>query len=116
MAEHAVPLDSRPYDRGMSAPQPVKRVKITVRLSPERMKRARKAVKKGRAPSINAWIEEAVRRYDSSFGWCETREEWEEAFEEYVRECDPPLTEEELAWARRVWFEEVNTLLSTQAP
>ncbi|HXM57613.1 MAG TPA: hypothetical protein VOB72_19605 [Candidatus Dormibacteraeota bacterium] len=100
----------------MSAPRPVKRVKITVRLSPERMKRARKAVKKGYAPSINAWIEEAVRRQDSRYGWCETREEWEEAFEEYVRECDPPLTAEELSEVRRRWFAEVDTLLSTPAP
>ena len=92
----------------MSAPQG-KRVKITVRLSPERMKRARKAVRFGRAPSISAWVEQALLQYDSSFGWCETREDWEEAFAEYVRECDPPLTQEELAWARRVWFEELDT-------
>jgi hypothetical protein len=108
MAEHAVPLDQEPYDRGMSAPQ-AKRVKITVRLDPERMRRARKAVKKGYAPSINAWIEDAVRRQDSSYGWCETREEFEEAFAEYVRECDPPLTEEELTRARRIWFERFDT-------
>jgi Arc/MetJ-type ribon-helix-helix transcriptional regulator len=108
MAEHAVPLDDRPYDRAMSAPR-TRRVRITVRLDPERMKRARKAVKKGYAPSINAWIEEAVRRMDNSYGWCETREEWEEAFAEYVREFDPPLTQEELARARRIWFEEFET-------
>ena len=73
------------------------------------MKRARKAVKNGYAPSINAWIEEAVLRHDSSFGWCSTREEWEEAFAEYIREFDPPLTEDELAEARRAWFEKFET-------
>src|ERR1051326_2180375 len=99
MAEHAVPLDPSLYDRTMSAPQPT-RVKVTIRLDPERMRRARKAVKQGYAPSISAWIEEAVRRYDSSFGWCETKEE---AFAEWVRE-EGPFTEEELAWARREVF------------
>jgi len=96
MAEHAVTAGHEPYDRAMSAPR-AERVRVTVRLDPERMRRARKAVKKGYAPSINAWIEEAVRRYDSSFGWCET---WEEAFAEWVREYGP-FTEEELACARR---------------
>jgi len=108
MAEHAVTHGEEPYDRPMSA-QRTERVKITIRLAPERMKRARKAVRNGYAPSINAWIEEAVLRHDSSFGWCETREEWEEAFAEYLRECDPPLNEEELAWARHVWFERFET-------
>ncbi len=83
----------------MSAPR-VKRVKVTVRLDPERMRRARKAVKKGYAASINAWIEDAVRRMDSNYGWCETPEE---AFAEWVREYGP-FTEEELACARREVF------------
>jgi hypothetical protein len=96
MAEHAVPPDSRPYDRGVSAPS-VRRKKITVRISSERMRRARRAVEIGYAPSISAWVEQALLRHDSSFGWCRTAEE---AFEEWVREQDPPLTEEELACAR----------------
>jgi len=74
-----------------------RRVKITVWVSPERLDRARKAVKRGRAPSISAWVEEALRRQDSRFGWCTT---WEEAFDDWVRDYGP-FTEEELAWARR---------------
>jgi Arc/MetJ-type ribon-helix-helix transcriptional regulator len=105
MAEHAVQLDQEPYSGRMDAPTQAKRVKITVRLSPERMRRARKAVRMGRASSINSWIEEAVRRHDSHYGWIETREELEEAFAEYVREY-APWTPEELEWARRVWFED----------
>jgi Arc/MetJ-type ribon-helix-helix transcriptional regulator len=96
MAEHAVPVERWPYDRGMDAPTG-KRVKITVRLSPVRLERARRAVKRGRAPSISAWVEEAVRRHDSRFGWAETEEE---AFAEWVREYGP-FTEEELACLRR---------------
>lgn len=106
MVEHAVPLEPEPYDRGMDAPtENSRRVKITVRLSPERMRRARLAVERGKAPSISAWVEEAVRKHDSNHGWCRTREELEEAFAEYVRES-APWTPEELEWARRVWFED----------
>ena len=71
-----------------------------MRLSPERMERARKAVKNGYAPSINAWIEEAVRSYDSQWGWDEN---WREYFDELDREFGPP-SEEAKAWARRVVF------------
>ncbi|HEY4025515.1 MAG TPA: hypothetical protein VGO86_03710 [Candidatus Dormibacteraeota bacterium] len=85
----------------MKASRP-RRVKITVRLSPERLERARKAVRWGYARSISAWVEEdAVRRHDSNYGWAESQEE---AFAEWVREYGP-FTEEELAWARREAFD-----------
>ncbi len=99
MEEQAVQSEQEPYDAGMDTPMS-KRVRITVRLSPERLERARKAVKRGRAPSISAWIEEAVRKYDSRFGWDEN---WREYFDELDREFGPP-TEEERAWARRVVY------------
>jgi hypothetical protein len=95
--EHTVQPEPEPYDAGMDTPMS-KRVKVTVRLSPERIERARRAVKLGYAPSLNAWIEEAVRSHDSNFGWDEN---WREFFEELEREDGPP-TEEERAWARRV--------------
>ena len=100
MAEHSVQSERAPYAEGMDATRP-RRVRITVRLSPERLERARKAVSWGYAPSISAWIEDAVRRHDSSYGWCESQEE---AFAEWVRE-NGPFTEEELAWARREAFD-----------
>src|SRR5256885_15114559 len=115
MAEHAVPVGARAYDQAMSAPR-TRRVKITVRLSPERMRRARKAVKKGYAPSISAWVEEAVRRMDSSYGWCETTGEWEEAVAEYVRECDPPLTGRGLASAPSVGIGRVDSIRLSPGP
>jgi hypothetical protein len=95
MAERAVPVETESYAGGMDATRS-RRTKITVRLSPERMERARKAVARGYAPSINAWVEEAVRKHDSSFGWCDS---WQEAFDDWVREVGP-LTDEELACAR----------------
>jgi hypothetical protein len=95
MAERAVPVEPESYAGGVDATT-AKRVKITVRLSPERMKRARKAVARGYAPSISAWVEEAVLKHDSSFGWCETLQE---AFDDWLREVGP-LSEEELACAK----------------
>jgi hypothetical protein len=74
-----------------------KRVKITVWVSPERLDRARKAVQFGYTSSISDWVDEALRRHDSRFGWCHG---WEEAFEDWLREVGP-LPEEELAWARK---------------
>jgi hypothetical protein len=99
MTEHAVPLDDKPYDQAMQATRP-KRIRLTIRLDPERVERARKAVKKGRAPSINAWIEEAVRKYDSRFGWDEN---WREYFDELDRLYGPP-SEEARARARRIVY------------
>jgi Arc/MetJ-type ribon-helix-helix transcriptional regulator len=99
MAEHAVQRDSEPYAGGMDAPR-AKRVRVTVRLSPERLERARKAVKRGRAASISAWVEEALRKHDSNFGWDEN---WREYFDELEREFGPP-SEETRAWARRVVY------------
>jgi Arc/MetJ-type ribon-helix-helix transcriptional regulator len=99
MAEQSVQVERAPYAGSVDATRP-RRVKITVRLSPERLERARKAVRKGYAPSISAWVEEAVRRHDSSYGWAES---WEEAFAEWVREYGP-FTDEELACARREVF------------
>jgi hypothetical protein len=95
MAERAVPVEPESYAGGVDATRS-RRTKITVRLSPERMERARKAVAWGYAPSISAWVEEAVRKHDSSFGWCETLEE---SFDAWLREVGP-LSEEELACAR----------------
>ena len=95
MAERAVPVETEPYAGGMDATGS-RRVKITVRLSPERMRRARKAVARGYAPSISAWVEEAVRKHDSNFGWCDSLQE---AFDDWLREVGP-LPEEELACAR----------------
>jgi hypothetical protein len=99
MAEHAIPPEGERYDPAVDKPMS-RRTRLTVRLSPERMERARKAVKFGYTPSINAWIEEAVRRHDHRFGWDEN---WRECFEELERE-DGPATEEERAWATRVVF------------
>ena len=96
MAEQAVPIEQEPYAGGMDTRAP-KRVRVTVRLSPERLERARKAVQWGYASSLSAWIEEAVRKHDSNYGWCETEEE---AFAEAIRECGP-FTEDEVACLRR---------------
>jgi hypothetical protein len=73
-----------------------RRVKITVWVDPMRLDRARKAVQRGKTSSISDWVNEALRRHDSRFGWCQG---WEEAFEDWLREVGP-LPEEELAWAR----------------
>lgn len=95
MAEQSVPIEAESYAGGMDATRS-RRTKITVRLSAERMRRARKAVARGYAPSINAWIEEAVEKHDSSYGWCDSLQE---AFDDWLREVGP-LSEEELACAR----------------
>jgi Arc/MetJ-type ribon-helix-helix transcriptional regulator len=95
MAERAVPVEREPYAERMDT-STAKRIKVTVRLSPERMDRARKAVERGKAPSISAWVEEALRKHDSSFGWCTS---WQEAFDEIVREEN--YTDEEVACLRR---------------
>ena len=97
MTEQAVPLEAEPYAGGMDATT-ARRVKITVWVSPERPDRARKAAARGRAPSISAWVEEAVRKHDSNFGW---DDEWDAIFAEWDRDFGPP-SEAVRAWARRV--------------
>jgi len=100
MAERAVPVEAESYAGGMDATT-AKRVKITVWVSPERLDRARKAVAWGKTSSISDWVDDALRKHDSSFGWCTT---WQEAFEDWLREVGP-LPEEELAWAREQFQE-----------
>jgi Arc/MetJ-type ribon-helix-helix transcriptional regulator len=98
MAEQAVPVEDEPYAGGMDATAQ-KRRKITVWVDPERLDRARKAVQRGKSSSISDWVNEALRKHDSSFGWCTT---WQEAFEDWLREVGP-LPEEELEWAREIF-------------
>lgn len=68
--------------------------KIAITLSPEQLARVRRAVRRGRAPSVSAYIAKALAQQDR-----------EESLEELVRDLvaqhgEP--TAEEQRWARRV--------------
>src|SRR5262245_21315568 len=100
MAEQAVEQQAERYDAGMDATRP-ERVKVTVRLSPERLERARKAVEWGRVRSLSAWVEAALVHHEGQFGW--EPGALQELLDELEREYGP-ATEEEKAWAESVVF------------
>jgi hypothetical protein len=97
MATSAARHEPPDYDAEMDSPQP-RRVKVTVRLSPERLERARKAVKNGYAPSISAWVETALEQHDNSYGWDDDIQGF---FDEMDRVFGPP-GEDATRWARKV--------------
>jgi hypothetical protein len=100
MAEQAFEREPERYDAGMHGPKPG-RVKVTVRLSPERLERARKAVEWGYASSISAWLEAALAHHEGQFGW--EPGAGLAVLDELDRIYGPP-SEEANAWAQHVVF------------
>jgi antitoxin ParD1/3/4 len=70
------------------------RQKIAITLPEEQVAAARRAVADGRAPSVSAYISQALARRDAD-------EELAESIAEIYAETGPP-SEEERTWARRV--------------
>lgn len=68
--------------------------KVTVALSPGVVRRARRAVKQGRAKSLSALVNSAL---DEQL----RRDELDELFDQWDAERGPPTAEDE-AWATRV--------------
>jgi hypothetical protein len=100
MAQPMIQPELGRYDATMDEPRP-RRVKVTVTLSPERLERARKRVEWGLAPSISAWVEDALVHHEGQFGWDPNA--LQELLDELDREYGP-ATEEEKAWAQRVLY------------
>ena|SRR6266566_1694212 len=100
MAEPVIDPVLERYDAGLDASRP-RRVRVTVTLSPERLERARKRVEWGPAPSISAWVEDALVHHEGQFGW--EPGALEELLDELDREYGP-TSEESKAWAQRVLF------------
>ena len=71
-----------------------RRAKIAVTLPQELVDAARSAVRHGRAPSVSAYVSEAVAQRAKS-------EDLDALLEEMLDETGGPMTEEERAWADR---------------